>query len=240
MYQGFKIEPPFFEIGPKAYLYGKEVLRLARHADQVSKKYRVQIIFTPQYVDIPTLARETENIFIFAQHMDFLPVGRGIGSVLPEAVKAAGAAGVLLNHAEKPLSIDVIKRTIARADEVGLGTMVCADTFENVAAVARLAPNILLAETPELIGRGKRDRKDQEAISKINRIVWDINPDIRVLHGAGISTGEDVYAIIASGAQATGSTSGIIKAPDPFQMLEEMISSVRKAWDITHPSNSGG
>jgi triosephosphate isomerase (TIM) len=240
MYQGFRIEPPFFEIGPKAYLYGEEVLKLARHADLVSKKYRVSIIFTPQYVDIPTLARETENIFVFAQHMDFLPVGRGIGSVLPEAVKAAGAAGVLLNHAEKPLSIDVIERTIARADEVGLGTMVCADTFTNVAAVARLAPNILLAETPELIGVGKRDQRDQQAIAKINRIVWDINPDIRVLHGAGISNGEDVYAIIASGAQATGSTSGIIKANDPLQMLEEMIASVRKAWDNTHTLNSGG
>ena len=33
MYQDFKIRPPFFEIGPKAYLYGEEMLKLARVID---------------------------------------------------------------------------------------------------------------------------------------------------------------------------------------------------------------
>lgn len=234
MYKGLIIDPPFFEIGPKAYLYGREALALAKHADKISKKYNVRIIFTPQYVDIPILANETENLLIFAQHMDSLVVGRGIGSVLPEAIKAAGASGVLLNHSERPLSMAEIERTIKRADEVGLASMVCADTLENVAAIARLAPNILLAETAELIGTGKREAEDQSAIPKINDVVWKINPDIRVLHGAGISNGQDVFNIIALGAQGTGSTSGIIKSPDPFNMVEEMIRSVREAWDMTH------
>ena len=234
MYRGFIIDPSFFEIGPKAFLYGEEVLALAMHADQVSEKYHVQVIFTPQYVDIPILARQVKNIFIFAKHMDYLPVGRGVGSVLPEAVKAAGASGVLLNHAEKPLSLEEIERTIWRADEVGLGTLGCADGFENAAAVARLSPNILLAERPRLIGIGKRDVDDQQAISKINQIVWDIDPDIRVMHRTGVSNGEGMSQVIAAGAQATGSTSGIIKASDPYQMLEEMIASVRQAWDKKH------
>jgi triosephosphate isomerase len=232
VYQGLIIEPPFFEIGPKAYLYGREALALAKHADRIGKQYDVRIIFTPQYVDIPIIASETE-LLVFAQHMDSIPVGRGVGSVLPEAVKAAGAVGVLLNHSEKPLSLAEIERTIKRADEVGLATMVCADTLENVVAIARLAPNILLAETPELIGTGKREAGDLLAIPKINKIVWDINPDIRVLHGAGISCGQDVYRIIALGAQGTGSTSGIIKSRDPYGMVEEMISSVRRAWEAT-------
>jgi triosephosphate isomerase len=235
MYHGSKITPPFFEIGPKAYLYGKEVLSLAKFADEVSKKYNVQILFTPQYVDIPLLAQETKNLLIFAQHMDPLKIGRGVGSVLPEAIKAAGAVGVLLNHAEKPLSLEVIHRTIQRADEVGLASMVCAGSLEEVEKVAMMNPNILLAESPELIGAGKRGADDQEAIRKINGLVWRINPDILVLHGAGISRGRDVYEIIALGAQATGSTSGIIKAKDPFAMVEEMIRSVREAWNKTHP-----
>jgi triosephosphate isomerase len=235
MYPSFKLIPPFFEIGPKAYLYGKEVLKLAKFADEVSVKYNVRIIFTPQYVDIPLLAQETKNLLIFAQHMDPLKIGRGVGSVLPEAIKAAGAVGVLLNHAEKPLSLEVIHRTIQRADEVGLASMVCAGSLEEVEKVAMMNPNILLAESPELIGAGKRGADDQEAIRKINGLVWRINPDILVLHGAGISRGRDVYEIIALGAQATGSTSGIIKAKDPFAMVEEMIRSVREAWNKTHP-----
>jgi triosephosphate isomerase len=234
MYSGFEITPPFFEIGPKAYLYGQDVLDLALHADKISAKYHVPIIFDPQYVDIPILARATKHLLIFAQHMDSLEVGRGVGSVLPEAVKAAGAVGVLLNHIEKRLSKTELQRTIRRADEVGLASMACADDLEDAAAIARMAPNILIAESPNLIGVGKRGEGDRETIAHINEAVWQINPAIRVLHGAGISCGQDVYDIIAAGAQATGSTSGIIKAQDPFAMLEEMIRSVRLAWDKTH------
>jgi triosephosphate isomerase (TIM) len=93
MYRGLEIRPPFFEIGPKALLYGDKLLALAKHADAMSAQYDVQIIITPQYVDIPRLAQEMKRVLVFAQHMDSLPVGRGVGSVLPEAVKAAGAHG---------------------------------------------------------------------------------------------------------------------------------------------------
>jgi triosephosphate isomerase len=234
MYRGLKITPPFFEIGPKAYLYGTEVLKLARHADKVGKKYAVQIIITPQYVDIPILAREMENVLVFAQHMDSLEVGRGVGSVLPEALKAAGAVGVLLNHAEKRISRDELERIIKRADKIGLATMVCADTLEDAAVVAHMEPNIIIAESPDLIGIGKRDADDQSAIIRINETVWEINPEIRVLHSAGISCGQDVYDVIAHGAQGTGSTSGIILSNDPFGMLEAMVRSVREAWNNTY------
>jgi triosephosphate isomerase len=234
MYRGLTITPPFFEIGPKAYLFGREVLKLARHADRMSAKYRIQIIFTPQYVDIPLLARSTKNLLIFAQHMDSLPVGRGVGSVLPEAVKAAGAVGVLLNHAEKKLPVEELEHTIQRADEVGLASMACADNLEEAIVIARMRPNIIIVESPELIGVGKRYSNDRQSITEINKTIWAIDPEIRVLHGAGISQGKDVYDIISAGAQAAGSTSGILKADDPYAMLEEMISSVRAAWDKIH------
>ena len=81
MYQDFKIRPPFFEIGPKAYLYGEEMLKLARVIDKTAAKYDVDVIVTPQYTDIKMIAEHTERIFVFAQHMDYLPVGRGLGSV---------------------------------------------------------------------------------------------------------------------------------------------------------------
>ncbi len=230
----FKIQVPFFEVGPKAFLYGKELLRLARHADLLCEKYQVQIIFTPQYVDIPILANETKRIFVFAQHMDAIEVGRGVGSVLPEALKEAGASGVLLNHYEKRLPLDDLEKAITRANVVGLATMVCADTLEDSALVAQMHPNIIIAEPPELIGIGKRNQEHQQAIQEINSTIWTIDPQIRVLHGAGISCGQDVYDVIAAGAQGTGSTSGIFLSNDPFRILEEMIQAVREAWDHTH------
>ncbi len=232
MYKDLKIKPPFFEIGPKAYLYGEEMLKLAKVIDKTALKYDVDIIVTPQYTDIRLLADNTERILVFAQHMDPLPVGRGLGSVLPEAVKAAGAVGVMLNHAEKPVTDDVLAETIKRADEVGLGTIVCADTIEDVKKIAKMGPNLIVAEPTELIGTGKTS--DSNYVIDTIKTVHDINPDIMVLQGAGISNGTDVYNTIKLGAQATGSTSGIIKADDPYAMVEEMIYNLRRAWDELH------
>lgn len=233
MLKNFNIKPPFFEIGPKAYLYGEGMLKLAKVIDRVAMKYDVDVIVTPQYTDISLLANNTERILVFAQHMDYLPVGRGLGSVLPEAVKAAGAVGVMLNHAEKKLTMDEIEKTIRRADEVGLATIVCADTVEELTSIARLGPNLLVAEPTELIGTGKTS--DESYVVETIRTVNAINPEIMVLQGAGISNGQDVYNTIKLGAQATGSTSGIIKAADPYAMVEEMLSSLRRAWDEMHP-----
>ncbi len=234
MYSDLKITPPFFEFGPKAFLYDQAVLDLARHAEFVGWKYDVRIIFTPQSVDIRLVAQETKDLLVFAQHMDSLPVGRGVGSVLPEAVKAAGAVGVLLNHVEKRLSMDELENTILRADEVGLASMACADSLPDALVIARMEPNIIIVESPELIGGGRRPQNDQETVAQVNAAIWGINPEIRVLHGAGIASGRDVFNIIKAGSQAAGSTSGIIKAPDPFAMLEEMIRAAREAWDLVH------
>jgi triosephosphate isomerase len=234
MYLGLEITPPFFELGPKAYRFGQAVLDLPRHADKMSRKYDIRIIFTPQSVDIRLVAEYTKHLLVFAQHMDALPVGRGNGSILPEAVKAAGAVGVMLNHVEKRLSMKELERTIRRADEVGLASMVCADTLADAVSIAHMAPNIIIVESPDLIEGGKRAEDDRETVARINTTIWGINPDIRVLHGAGITSGKDVYNIISAGSQAAGSTSGIIKAPDPFTMLEEMIRAEREAWDQIH------
>ncbi len=232
MYKGLKIKPPFFEIGPKAFIYGEEMLRLAKVIDKTAMKYDADIIVTPQYTDISLLANNTERIFVFAQHMDPLYPGRGLGSVLPEAVKAAGAVGVMLNHAEKPLSPEVLEQTIKRADEVGLGTIVCADTVDDVKNIAKMAPNIIVAEPTELIGTGTTS--DSSYVTETIKTVQAINPDIMVLQGAGISNGQDVYNTIKLGAQATGTTSGIMKSDRPYEMVEEMICNLRKAWDELH------
>ncbi len=232
MYKGYQIKAPFFEIGPKAYLYGEEMLALAKVIDKTAMKYDVDIIVTPQYTDIPLLAQNTERISVFAQHMDYLPVGRGLGSVLPEAVKAAGAVGVMLNHAEKPLTMEEIEKTIQRADEVGLSTIVCANTVEEIKQIAKMAPNLIVAEPTDLIGTGTTS--DSSYVLSSIESVREINPEIMVLSAAGISNGQDVYNTIKLGAEATGSTSGIIKAADPYAMVEEMIYNLRKAWDEMH------
>lgn len=235
MYSGCKIKAPFFEIGPKSYLYGDDVLDLALAADAASKKYNVDIIFTCPLVELRRVAENTKYIHVFAPHMDTLKPGRGLADTLPESLVAAGAEGVMLNHCEKPITIGTLRASIQRADEVGLTTIVCADSIAEASAIAHLNPNIIVAEPSELIGTGKAS--DMEYVEASTRCVKDVNPEIQVLQGAGIKCYDDVYRNIFAGADATGSSSGIVGLPTREarnQMIDDMIRAVREAWDARH------
>ena len=243
MYRGIRLAAPIFEIGLKGYLYGDDALALAREADRVSRRYGVQIVFDPQFVDIPRIAAETEDLLVFAQHMDPVTVGPGTGHVLPEALKAAGAHGVLLNHAEKRMTLSDIAQAIRRADDVGLLTLVCADSPEEAAAVAHLAPNMILAEPPGLIGTGRSVGTENASFApSCMARIKAINPDVLVFISAGIRTADDVAQVIRLGAEATGSTSGILKALDPVATMENMVAAMKRAWDgtrLTDEPNAG-
>ncbi len=226
------VKLPFFEIGPKSYLYGDDILDLAKAADAASEKYGVDIIFTTPVVDIRRVREATKHIHVFAPHMDPIVPGRGLADILPESLVAAGADGVMLNHVEKPVSFEVLKETIDRANEVGLTTIVCADSLADASKIATLNPDIIVAEPSELIGTGVSVGK--EYVEAATRSVKDVNPEILVLTAAGISNGDDVYNTIIAGADATGSSSGVAKAADRAAMVDEMIAAVRRAWDERH------
>lgn len=229
MIKNYKISEPFFEYGPKCYMYGDTLLKIAKGLDKLSKKYGVDVILDVPDTEISNIARHTKRIHVYSQHMDSIPMGKGMGKSLPEGIKAAGAVGVMLNHAERKLTIEEIEKAIKRADEMGLATMVCADSVEEVKAIAKLGPNILVAEPSELIGTGKP--ADKEYVDEVIKVIREINPDIKPFPSAGISKGEDCYNIIKAGASASGCSSAIAKAENPLKLAEEMISAVRRAYD---------
>ena len=223
------IKAPFFEIGPKSYLYGQDVIDLAIAADKASEKYDVDIIFTTPIVEIARVKAATKRLHVFAPHMDPIVPGRGLADILPESLVAAGAEGVMLNHVEKPVTFDTLAATIKRAEEVGLTTIVCADSMADASKIATLHPDIIVAEPSELIGTGVS--VGPEYVEAATKCVKDVDANILVLTAAGISNGQDVYNTIIAGADATGSSSGVAKAPDRAAMVDEMIAAVRKAWD---------
>ena len=229
MLKNYKISEPFFEYGPKCYMYGKTLLDMAIGLDKLAEKYDVDVVLDIPDTEIFNVARHVKRVHVYSQHMDSIPVGRGMGRTLPEAVKAAGAVGVMLNHAEHKLTLGEIEKAIKRADEVGLATMVCADSIEEVKAVAKLGPNILVAEPSELIGTGKP--ADKAYVDEVIKVIREINPEIKPFPSAGISKGEDCYNIIKAGASASGCSSAIAKAAEPLKLAEEMIAAVRRAYD---------
>ena len=229
MLKNYKISEPFFEYGPKCYMYGETLLNMAKGLDKLAEKYGVDVVLDIPDTEIYNVARHVKRVHVYSQHMDSIPVGRGMGRTLPEALKAAGAVGVMLNHAEHKLTLEEIEKAIKRADEVGLATMVCADSIEEVKAVAKLHPNILVAEPSELIGTGKP--ADKAYVDEVIKVIREIDPEIKPFPSAGISKGEDCYNIIKAGASASGCSSAIVKAAEPLKLAEEMIAAVRKAYD---------
>lgn len=224
-----KLKAPFFEVGVKNYIYGDEVLRLARAADQAAVKYDIDVIFLAPYVDIRRIVENTQRILVFAPYMDTLRPGRGMADVLPEAVRAAGAQGVVINHCERPMTLGAIRETIRRANELDMISFACADTISEARAIAQLGPDIINPEPSELIGtdHGSSDDFVRESI----RVIKEAAPHILVEQAAGIRSGEQVYNNIILGADGVGAASGIVKAEDPLAMVDEMVGSVRRAYE---------
>lgn len=226
---GMKIRVPFFEIGVKNYLYGDDVLALAKAADEAAAENDIDVLFIAPYTEIRRIAEQTDHLILLAPYMDHLYPGRGIAGVLPEAVRAAGARGVVVNHCERPMSLPDIRKTIQRAHELGLFVFACADSLAEARAVACLDPDIINPEPTELIGSGKVS--DAGYVSESMRLVHQINPAILVEQAAGITNEAQVRQFICSGAQGVGVASGIVLAKDPCGMARTMIRAVRQAYD---------
>ena len=137
-----------------------------------------------------------------------------------------------------------IAGAIRRAREVGLATMVCADSPEEAAAVALLGPDIVLAEPPSLIATGRSAATEmRDFVERAVEMVGRVDPRILVMCGAGVQTPDDVARMVRLGVGGTGSSSAVLKATDPVALLEAMLIALRRAWDEKHrapdPASAG-
>ena len=226
-----KIRTPYFEIGTKNYIYGDTVLEYARAADAAAEKYDIDVLFITPAVEIRRIAEHTKHLILLAPYMDTLRPGRGMADILPEALKAAGAKGVVVNHCEKPMTLPAIKATIDRAKEIDFLVFACADTIAEAKAIAQLHPDIINPEPTELIGGTGGGVSDMGYVSEVIRAIKEIDPKIMVEQAAGITNGKQVYDFIMAGSEAAGAASGIMNAADPIAMIDEMIGAVRAAAD---------
>ncbi len=230
------IRPPIFEIGLKGYVWGAEAVRLARAADVLAEELGVSIVFDPQAVDIAAVARETRHLLVFSQHLDPVAPGRGVGGMLAEAIREAGADGAMLNHSERRMTLADVSGAIRRAHEVGLSTLVYADSPEEAAALALLGPDLILAEPPELIATDRSAATEmREFVVRAIELVHGIDPTIVVMCGAGIQTPDDVTRMMELGVGGTGSSSGILRAADPIATMRAMVVAMHRAWRALHP-----
>jgi triosephosphate isomerase len=225
-----KLQTPIIIVNFKTYseATGRRAVELAKKAEKVSKETSVNIVVAPQFADIATVAKAVE-IPVFAQHIDPIAPGSCTGHVLAESVKEAGATGTLINHSERRLKLSDIDAAIRLARGKGLVSCVCANNPSVSAAVAALKPDIVSVEPPELIGTGIPVSKAQpEVVTNTVKLVREINAEVTILCGAGISHGEDVAVALKLGTQGVLVASGIVKAKDPYSILREFADAAKQ------------
>jgi len=224
------IEYPFILINLKTYeeSLGAKAVSLASIARDVSQETGVCIAVAPQTVDLSPVIQAV-NIPVFAQHIDPVGYGRFTGHILPEAIAEAGCVGTLINHSERRLTLDTIKATVKRAKEANLFQVVCVDSVETGRSVAPFSPDVIAIEPPELIGSGIPVSKAKpEVVSGSVNQCRNVNPDVNVLCGAGITSGEDVKAALLLGSAGVLVASGVVKAKDPRAKLLDLAEAMRE------------
>lgn len=226
-----KIRTPLILVNFKTYseATGRKAVKLAKIAEKISLETEVCIGLAPQFVDIAPIA-STVSIPVFAQHIDPIAPGSFTGHILPEAIRETGAVGTLINHSERRLKLADIDAIIARARESDLLSVVCANNATVSAAAAALKPSMIAVEPPELIGTGipVSKAKPEVVLSTVD-LVKRMNPDVVILCGAGITSGEDVAAALRLGTEGVLVASGVVKAKDPYKVLLEFAESITKA-----------
>ena len=222
-----KREMAFILLNLKAYEQGvgKNAENLSSIAREVSESSGERIIIASQATDIQVVSKLIET---FAQHVDSAPLGAQTGSILPESAKAAGARGSLLNHAEQQISDDDIKTGVARLKALEMESMVCASSPELAAKYAEYGPTYIAIEPPELIGSGVSvSTANPDIVTDSIEKVKAVNPSVKVVCGAGISSGEDVRKAIELGSEGALAASAFVKADDPKAVLEDLVGGLK-------------
>jgi len=225
-----KVDFPLILINFKAYAQasGKRGLELAKVAEKVSKETGITIAVAPQLTDLAFISAQVE-IPVFSQHADAVEPGSRTGHVTLEAIKDAGAVGTMINHSERRVRADQIDVVVKRARQLNLLTVVCSNTPEVTAAMAALGPDMVAIEPPELIGTGiPVSRAKPEVVTSSVELVKKVNPNVKVLCGAGITTGEDVAAALRLGTVGVLLASGVVKAKDWEKAIRDLVEPIIK------------
>ena len=225
-----KVKTPIIIVNFKTYLEstGQRAVELAKTAEKVTRETGAYIVVAPQFADIARIAEAVE-IPVFSQHLDPIKPGNCTGHILAESIKEAGAVGTLVNHSERQLKLSEIEAIVSLCREKDLVSCVCANNPAVSAAVAALHPDVVSFEPPELIGTGIAVSKAQpQVITNTVKLVRQVNRDVTILCGAGISQSEDVSTALKLGTSGVLVASGIVKAKDPYIILRAFAEATKQ------------
>src|SRR5256712_998120 len=211
---------PYPEIlGKKGWEVAK---RLAAEADETG----ASIVLAPPTSDLAHLAKLV-HIPVFSQHVDAVDAGQTTGWSPPEALLEAGAAGTLINHSERKVAWEEMAKSVPRCRELGLEVIACADDIIEAETLAKLSPEYIAIEPPELIGGDVSvTTAKPDVITKAVDRIRAANPKVGVLCGAGVKTRKDVAKALELGTVGVLLSSGVVKAKDPEKALRDLLNGL--------------
>ncbi len=212
----------------KAYaeVDGENAANLARACQEVAAETGARIVACPPVVETSAVAKAV-SIPVLAQNVDPRKPGSATGWITPSMVKACGCAGTLINHAEHKVPAETVGQAVEMCRELGLVTVVCANTVEDAKVLAAFAPDYIAVEPPELIGGDiSVTTADPSIVKDTVEQVKAVNPKVRLLCGGGVKTGKDVAAALSLGAEGVLLASGVVKAKDPYSVLRDLVSGL--------------
>ncbi len=216
-----------FIINCKNYeeIAGDKIIEFVKIAEKISKKYKIKIAVAPPQHLIGLVANS--SIPILAQHVDNSKVGSTTGFMIPELLKKSKVSGSLINHSEHRISSDEISKLVLKLRELKMISVVCVKDVAEAKKYAKLNPDYIAIEPPELIGSGKAVSKEKpELITKSADAVNSAKNKTKLLCGAGIVSGQDVTKALELGSKGILVASGIIKAKNWTKVIEEFSKAM--------------
>ena len=206
---------------------GSNASKLAKIAEKISKKYEIKIAVVPPQHLLSEIAKY--NIPVLAQHVDIANTGSTTGFIIPEIIKKSKVSGSLINHSEHRISEKEITELVSRLKKLDMISVVCVKDVNEAKKYAKLNPDYIAIEPPELIGTGKAVSKEKpEIIIKSVMAVKQAKNSTKLLCGAGIVSGKDVAKAMQLGAKGILVASGIIKAKNWNYIIEEFALAISK------------
>ena len=219
---------PFILVNVKTFRegMGNRAHMIANAAQLVARESGATIGIAPSYIDLHPICHHFA-IPVYAQHVDGYEPGAHTGHITADAIKLAGAAGSLVNHSERRLTLADIEASVRALQAQKLTVVVCSNNEATSAAAAALAPEYVAIEPPELIGSGVSVSKaNPDIIRKSVAAVHAVNAKVRVLTGAGIQSGECVKIAVDLGTDGVLLASSVVKAKEPAGVLRDLVSKL--------------
>lgn len=206
---------------------GANAFKLAKIIEKISKKYKIKIAVAPPQHILSEIAKY--SIPVLAQHVDVASTGSTTGFMVPEIIKKSKVSGSLINHSEHRISEKEIAELVPRLRKLGMISVVCVKDVNEAKKYAKLNPDYIAIEPPELIGTGKAVSNEKpEVITKSVTAVKQAKNSTKLLCGAGIASGKDVAKAMQLGAKGILVASGIIKAKNWNDIAEEFALAISK------------